>query len=80
MRLTRKWSENVAVATLRDIDAVSQKKHRLAYRRINQCFLIVICADIYYNNRVKFVIFPGKRKDVRYGLPNSISALASVQF
>ena len=38
MRLTRKWTESVAVATLRDIDAVSHKKRRSAYKRINQCF------------------------------------------
>ena len=39
MRLTRKWHEGAAVAALRDIDAVSHKKHRSACRRINQCFL-----------------------------------------
>ena len=39
MRLTRKWPEGAAVAALRDIDAVSHKKHRSACRRINQCFL-----------------------------------------
>ena len=39
LRLTRKWPESVTVATVRDIDAVSRKKHRLACRRINQCFL-----------------------------------------
>ena len=38
MRLTRKWTESVAVATLRDIDAVSHKMRRSAYKRINQCF------------------------------------------
>ncbi len=38
LRLTRKWPESVAVATLRDIDAVSHKKHRLACKQINQCF------------------------------------------
>ena len=39
LRLTRKWPEGAAVAALRDIDAVSHKKHRSACRRINQCFL-----------------------------------------
>jgi hypothetical protein len=39
LRLTRKWPEGVAVAASRDIDAVSHKKRRSAYRRINQCFL-----------------------------------------
>ena len=39
LRLTRKWPEGAAVAALRDIDAVSHKKHRSAYRRINQRFL-----------------------------------------
>ncbi len=38
-RLTRKWSEGAAVATLRDIDAVSRKMHRSACGRINQRFL-----------------------------------------
>ena len=38
LRLTRKWPEGAAVAALRDIDAVSHKKHRSACRRINQCF------------------------------------------
>ena len=41
LRLTRKWPEGAAVAALRDIDAVSHKKHRSACRRINQCFLKV---------------------------------------
>ncbi len=36
---TRKWPEGAAVAALRDIDAVSHKKHRSACRRINQRFL-----------------------------------------
>ena len=39
LRLTRKWPEGAAVAALRDIDAISHKKHRSACRRINQCFL-----------------------------------------
>ena len=39
LRLARKWSEGAAVAALRDIDAVSHKKHRSARRRIIQCFL-----------------------------------------
>ena len=39
LRLTRKWPEGAAVAALRDIDAVSHKKHRSACRRINQRFL-----------------------------------------
>lgn len=38
-RLTRKWPESVAITTLRIIDAVSHKKHRLSYKQINQCFL-----------------------------------------
>ena len=36
---TRKWPEGAAVAALRDIDAVSHKKHLSACRRINQRFL-----------------------------------------
>ena len=51
LRLTRKWPEGAAVAALRDIDAVSHKKHRSACRRINQCFpktSSVIGSD--YNN------------------------------
>ena len=39
LRLTRKWPEGAAVAALRDIDAVSHKKHLSACRRINQRFL-----------------------------------------
>ena len=39
LRLTRIWPEGAAIAALRDIDAVCRKKHRSAYRRINQCFL-----------------------------------------
>ena len=39
LRLTRKWPEGAAVAALRDIDAVSHKKHWSACRRINQRFL-----------------------------------------
>ena len=38
LRLPRKWPEGAAVAALRDIDAVSHKKHRSACKRINQCF------------------------------------------
>ena len=38
LRLTRKWPECAAVAVLRDIAAVSHKKHRSACRRINQRF------------------------------------------
>ena len=34
-----RWPEGAAVAALRDIDAVSHKKHRSACRRINQRFL-----------------------------------------
>ena len=39
LRLARKWPESVAVATLRNIDAVGHKKHRSACRRMNQRFL-----------------------------------------
>ena len=39
LRLTRKWPEGTAVTALRNIDAASRKKHRSAYRRINQRFL-----------------------------------------
>ena len=44
-----------------------------------QIKFIVICVIFYYNNRVKFEIFPGKRKDVRDGLPNVVPALAAFQ-
>ena len=39
LRLTRKWPEGAAVAALRNIDAVSHKKHRSACRRINHRLL-----------------------------------------
>ena len=39
LRLTRKWPEGAAVAALRNIDAVSRKKHRATCRRINQRLL-----------------------------------------
>ena len=39
LRLARKWPEGAAVAALRDIDAVSHKKHRSACGRINPRFL-----------------------------------------
>ena len=48
MRLTRKWPEGAAVAALRDIDAVSHKKHRSACRRINQCFLKLLSASVLF--------------------------------
>ena len=39
LRLTRKWPEGAAVAALRNIDAVSHKKHRSACRLINHRLL-----------------------------------------
>ena len=56
MRLTRKWPEDAAVAALRDIDAVSHKKHRLACRRINQCFLKIFLFILFSVHSV----FPAK--------------------
>ena len=53
LRLTRKWPEGAAVAALRDIDAVSHKKYRSAYRRINQRFLrkMLINSSAFSRNR-----------------------------
>jgi len=52
LRLARKWPEGATIAALRDIDAVSHKKHRLACRRINQRFpnLLLREMTIYINN------------------------------
>ena len=44
-----KQPEGAAVAALRDIDTVSHKKYRSAYRRINQCFLKAISASVFDN-------------------------------
>ena len=51
LRLTRKWPEGAAVAALRDIDAVSHKKHWAACRRMNQCFLKFNSPHNYKHNR-----------------------------
>ena len=40
---------------------------------------IVICAVFYYNIRIECETDSVRRKDVRHGLPNPISALASVR-
>ena len=47
MRLTRKWPEGAAAAALRDIDAVSHKKHWSSCRR--QCFLNMIITNKWLN-------------------------------
>ena len=49
LRLTRKWPEGAAAGTLRNIDAVSHKKLRSAYIRINQCFFNYITLPAFFN-------------------------------